>query len=527
MNEKGLNPQADSGKIDVDSLEAKEKINTYLAENLPVSEVRIAEKMDPECRVCVVIPCYGERSWVLRPLGSLAQQEGVKPEQFEAIFVINNPREKFVQDANETDEDYERRIAKQPQRFRDNKQVMKLFDSIKNGSSNGIRQEERKIVEHIRESGIKFHIIDKSTPGKELPDRDANVGGARNRGVAEAVERFLSIERNGIIAQTDADTKLSTNYVAKLIETFDNNPELVGMAGNLGFEAIKGKEGLPHEYVLQEEMRWVYKNARDDFLEREKNITEGLAPGSPVIPFSGANMASRAYESALAGGIPKIAGGEDPAFGRNVAKIGIVARIPEIITYPADRQSERTTTGHGLTRIKIRKNLSEKGGVQVEDFEMTKFNLAQRQQIERLIEEQNISIETLRPLFLLKGEQLIDDDQINVVVEYFKGLKKLPTQEEISQKRPIMKIAKAMKSQISKLCPEVSLPEAINRLLDEFLKDPLLAEKYKVAFAEYERKLREIELSGKESEKIPAGSDALRPAFIAANVMRNILENKE
>ncbi len=58
----------------------KEKtIDAYLSENLPSSEERIEESMHPDCEVCVVIPCYAEREYILRPLLSLTRQKGVGP----------------------------------------------------------------------------------------------------------------------------------------------------------------------------------------------------------------------------------------------------------------------------------------------------------------------------------------------------------------------------------------------------------------------------------------------------------------
>ena len=70
-----------------------------------------------------------------------------------------------------------------------------------NGEENGVQlsDEEKDVVERIRSSGIKIFAVDKASEGKTLPDKEANVGGARNRGVAEAVARFYEQKKsNGI-----------------------------------------------------------------------------------------------------------------------------------------------------------------------------------------------------------------------------------------------------------------------------------------------------------------------------------------
>ncbi|GAG59283.1 unnamed protein product [marine sediment metagenome] len=94
----------------VKDLEKEKNINKYLIENLPDSEERLVGPMDPNCEVSVVIPVYGERDFFFRPLESLTEQKGMKADQFEAIFVVNNPGTEPVREAEETEDDYQRKV---------------------------------------------------------------------------------------------------------------------------------------------------------------------------------------------------------------------------------------------------------------------------------------------------------------------------------------------------------------------------------------------------------------------------------
>ena len=57
------------GEPNLEIIESKkEQVKSFLKVELPETEERIEEKMDPECQVCVVIPCCGERDYILRSL---------------------------------------------------------------------------------------------------------------------------------------------------------------------------------------------------------------------------------------------------------------------------------------------------------------------------------------------------------------------------------------------------------------------------------------------------------------------------
>jgi len=78
-------------------------------------------------------------------------------------------------------------------------------------------------------------------------------------------------------------------------------------------------------------------------------------------------MASRAFETAMAGGVPKIATAEDGEFGRNLSKIGKIIMDGRALTMPMNRFSARTgDTGHGYRKLKIAGSIAD-GGLQVSD----------------------------------------------------------------------------------------------------------------------------------------------------------------
>lgn len=261
-----------------DGLQKEKKVISYLNENLSETEDRIKEPMNKECEVSIVIPAYGEREAIFRPIESLTRQKGISRDSFEAIFVINNPGKAPEQeDFKGTDNDYKRKFELYHKSLAENQECLKIIRHI-NGENIDVALsvEEKEIVEKIKSSGIKIFAIDKATPGKTLPRDEANVGGARNRGVAEAVARFYEQKKsNGIIAQSDADTILDENYLHNLIKVFKKKPELVGIAGELEFEQMEDSE-LIRRLSWYGEMEHQYNRLLESFVNekiKEKDVS--------------------------------------------------------------------------------------------------------------------------------------------------------------------------------------------------------------------------------------------------------------
>lgn len=334
--------------------DSKKKVEEYLAKSLPLSEERISEPMHPECKVCVVIPAYNERGYILYTLESLASQIGVKKEEYEVIVLVNNPGTMPPKKSDQKEEDYAYKLESYQQAVRDNQDTLQLIEYIKgkvNADAVRLMPGEKEIIESIKISGLKLFVIDKASPGKTLPEAEANAGGARNRGTAEAVERFYKqLGKNGIIAHTDADTRGNDNYIQNLIKIFYEDPELIGVGGPIWPLPINLKDSKIMKEYCMAQSEVIYNM-----------LSKYLYINPQRVPFYGGNMAARAIETALVGGIPKIPGAEDTEFGKKINAIGNTKYSPDVIVSTTIRYSPRTTKGLGTLLAKISKdNLGEK-----------------------------------------------------------------------------------------------------------------------------------------------------------------------
>jgi glycosyltransferase involved in cell wall biosynthesis len=456
-------------------MERKQKIETYLRESL-TGEERIAQAMDPKCEVAVVIPAYAERDGIFRPLLSLARQEGVKPEQYEVIFVVNNPPSEPIRQSDETQKDWERKRDLYLMSTWENAQTIELLRFLEGGPMpEHATAEEREHLEEIKGRGIRVFAVDKASDGQTLPPNEANVGGARNRGVAEAVERFFKKSENGIIAQSDADVRFPPDYISSLIRVFGRDPELVGIAGDMRFELTKEMVELMEETSSVAGVLTSYH-----WTAERLKAGKGGDDASKVM-FSGGNMASRAFETAIAGGVPKIPGGEDPAFGFRLAGIGKVAASEEVMTYPLDRFSARTavTAGHGQKRLRLKDSMAG-GSLSVENpfaimrvRDITKkFNV--------LLDRRSADREQIREILTVDGHLLVPEPDVETIAKAIAA-----GRDAVATNPALRKIRYHVEKALRQMFPDVPLDAGAERLLVEATLDDDVREKY-------EMKLREM-----------------------------------
>ncbi|MFH1089518.1 MAG: glycosyltransferase [Candidatus Uhrbacteria bacterium] len=277
-------------------------------------ESRIETPMDPKCEISIVVPAFNEEpERVMRQIDSLKKQKGMLPGLFEVIYVVNNSpdRPKEVAEVN-----------------------ARLIDFLR------------------QDHGIRIYVIDKSSPGNEIPN--CNVGKARNRGVAESSLRFQENGRNGIIIQTDADTWFEDeDYLSKVKAKLDSQPETVGVAGGIYLEWD------PETKDPQERAELRRKIDRLFLRKMAERFSEFLSSpnkfGNFGTSFLGANMISRSFESAVVGGVPEIKGGEDGMFGSKLETYGlkkkksVVGAKHELFAATSFRESDRT--GSSLKKI--------------------------------------------------------------------------------------------------------------------------------------------------------------------------------
>ncbi len=464
-----------------DELAREEKILSFLIESLPETEERIGKKMDPHSEVAVVIPAYSERDFILRPLESLAEQRNVSTDQFEVIVVVNNPDDTPARTPDETDDDYRRKMEQYRKSLMENQETLKLIRLLNDESTDvAVNAEEMEIIKKIRLSGLKVYAIDKASHGKTLPPSEANVGGARNRGVAEACARFYEAGRNGIIAQSDADTKFDEHYIENLIRTFQERPEIVGLTGNSQFEELEGNKELGLILYKYDEALYEYKG----LLKKLSMAPEEKKSESDVF-FSGANMASRAFETAIVGGVPKISGGEDPAFGKRLETVGKIVRVEDIITMPAFRFSARTAkdSGQGQSNIRFAENLRKHGALMVKNPEISLREREIKVSMEEIFateKAKQISPQEISEIFSINGKHLLTDSESELLSA---KLKEAADPRQLSSDPELAFLKTNFRQALNDSLPELPFDVATAKIIDLFKRDPGVAHKYEINLA--------------------------------------------
>lgn len=451
------------------------KIKEYIEKNAPEHE-RIKIPMDPDCKVSLVIPAYGEREYIFRPLYSISQQQGVTPNEFEVIIVVNNPGLPPQKAANATDTDYARQLNHYKQALKENQITLDLIETINSNKPININiklsDEEKSQLEAIKKSGLKLFAIDKASPGKNFPEAEANVGGARNRGVAEAVHRFDNIGKNGIVAQSDADTRFDSHYIKNLISAFENRPKMVGLAGALDFDRSEEIsvliDKLSFTISLEEEYNALVARKADHAGE-ELNKS---------VHFSGANMASRAFETALTGGIPSLGGGEDTEFGDRLSALGEVEKVPEVLVHPEYRFSARADVeaSHGQTLYKQLDKQNDDGELEVVAPERLIFQIKSADALDELIAKNNATPTELKKLFTFQGEPLLSDQDADELSELLAGKSRL---QDIRYLSSYNDIVRRFIKKFDLLSPKINFFEASDQVLNELLGDPAIEKNYK------------------------------------------------
>lgn len=304
------------------------KFNTFESKNREVRDRQLAQAFfdenlngerlieipqDPKCEIVVVVPSKCESPQrITELLSSVASQQIDDPEKFELILVVNNTADgrspEYLDD------------------FSENQAVLAL-PIWKNGINQEIpadaSEETRRQYEALKK--LNIFIIDKSSPDRIFPE--CHVGAARNRGVAEAAQRFLQNQKDGLILQIDSDAVLADPlYFQKMQEIFSDS-DVIAAAGRPYYEFSpddpnwklwpKDKIRKEWEYLV---MMKVSKNL-SQWLQRQPEET---GEERPKVDFSGTNMMSRSFETAVAKGIGVVdiektdsrKAGEDTQFGR-------------------------------------------------------------------------------------------------------------------------------------------------------------------------------------------------------------------
>lgn len=275
------------------------------------TEHRIETSQNAECIFSIVIPVYNEKKDRIKKQIDSLRSQSLDSKFFEIIYVVNN---------GVIDEESDKADV-----LAQNKSVIDFINSI---------------------TDFPVYVVDKSSKGNEIPD--CNVGKARNRGVAEASLRFNESGKNGILIQTDADSYFEDlDYLAKIRSTFQESPDVIGIAGGLIFEFDPDTDIQEKRIELEEKVR------RFILIKKFGILSKFLKKGKLYSPFndntfSGANMISKSFETAVIGGLVDESSGEDPQFSKDLIKYGeqnnkkVIGMKDELRVVTALRDSDRT-----------------------------------------------------------------------------------------------------------------------------------------------------------------------------------------
>jgi hypothetical protein len=193
---------------------------------------------------------------------------------------------------------------------------------------------ENEIADKIISKKINLGLIDASTSGNELPDKDAGVGLARKIGMDIALTLFdYSGNHKKNIICLDADCTVAPNYLSAIIK--ETNQRKIE-AGYVQYEHKLPDDEIEKYAIVCYEIFLRY-------------YTLGLKYAGSHFSFAaiGSTMFCDAESYCRVGGMNKRKAAEDFYFLEKLAKITSIERIDSTRVYPASRRSWRVPFGTG------------------------------------------------------------------------------------------------------------------------------------------------------------------------------------
>jgi len=266
----------------------------------------------------VVIPVLQERNSLFKTLASLAKNPPADLRRTVVICVVNNhPPSVAGADA----------VA-------DNRETMLLLDGLikrRDGVAASFPGREAD-YSVIADSELRLALIDASSPGLEIPERDGGVGSARKMGM-DAALKILDVEGRGIISCLDADTLVEDNYLSTISEFFNhiNCP-----AANAAYA-----------HQIPDDRELLSAICRYEIFLRSYVIGLMYAGSPYAFPSIGSTISCSARSYLAVRGMNRRAVAEDFHFLDKLAKLGPVGFIGETTVHPSARLSRRVAFGTG------------------------------------------------------------------------------------------------------------------------------------------------------------------------------------
>lgn len=218
-------------------------------------------------------------------------------------------------------------------------EVIIVINASENDDKSIIHQNlcsKKELMEFDEENKLDWfdlHVIEENN----LPKKNAGVGLARKIGMDEAVRRFHTLERDGIISCFDADSQCDKNYLTELFRHFRKNEN--SPACSLYFEhPLKGNE-FPEE---------IYRGIKRYELHL-RYYKQGLSFCDYPFPFHtvGSSMAVKTVAYCKVGGMNKRKAGEDFYFLQKLMLRGNYSELNTTRVIPSPRPSNRVPFGTG------------------------------------------------------------------------------------------------------------------------------------------------------------------------------------
>jgi hypothetical protein len=260
----------------------------------------------------IVIPAIREYENIRGLLHSFAEND---PRYFDStliIFVINNSS------------------LSSDQIKEDNRKSIRLLNSIIDYHS----ATDDELVNKISMLGLKIGLVDASSAGKELPQKDSGVGLARKIGMDLALLVF-NYESPGkrILVCLDADCTIDKNYITEIVENF-NSRNLSSAVVNYSHKIEGGNE--ESRAIICYELFLRYYELGLQFA------------GSPfAFPTIGSTIACDFESYIKSEGMNKRKAAEDFYFLEKLAKNYPIEKIKTTTVYPSARRSWRVPFGTG------------------------------------------------------------------------------------------------------------------------------------------------------------------------------------
>ena len=210
-----------------------------------------------------------------------------------------------------------------------------------NNSPQSVKEDNQLTIQKINENNYQFPhaVIDAASSGLELPLKHAGVGLARKIGMDLVLPHLLSFK--SLIFCTDADTKVSPDYLSKVTQYFDSHNT---SAAVIGFDHLQSEDSAINDAIRKYEK---FLKTTAEKMQRASSPYGYVSIGSTIV------CTAEAY--CAVGGMPRKKATEDFYFLQELTKYCGVHNIPETLVFPSPRPISRVYLGTGYRMEQIQK----------------------------------------------------------------------------------------------------------------------------------------------------------------------------